>query len=72
VASIGDETPVTLLPMLKARAMCEKCTALDGKIEHYQNISCWVNDKMTLQGIEVVIAKYRSEKKELHPENEVR
>jgi len=43
--------------------MCEKCTALDGKIEHYRKISCWVNDKMTLEGIEVLIEKYRNEKK---------
>jgi len=51
--------------------MCEKCTALDGKIEHYRKISCWVNDKMTLEGIEVLIEKYRDEKKGLHPENEI-
>jgi len=57
--------------MLKESAMCEKCTALDGKIEHYRKISCWVNDKMTLEGIEVLIEKYRNEKKGLHPENEI-
>jgi hypothetical protein len=46
--------------------MCDKCVELDGKIEHYRQIWRWVNDKATLEGIEVLIANYQSDKKASH------
>jgi len=50
--------------------MCEKCAELDGKIEHYQRIARWVTDKPTLEGIDILIAKYEADKKALHPEGQ--
>ena len=50
--------------------MCDKCTELDGKIEHYQRISRWVNDKQTVDGIAFLIAKHEAEKKAFHPDGE--
>jgi hypothetical protein len=50
--------------------MCEKCRALDERIDHYRKISCWVNDKRTLESIQVLIAKYEADKKTLHFETQ--
>ena len=47
--------------------MCGKCVELDGRIEHYGEISRWVNDELTLEGIEILIAKYLADKEVLHP-----
>ncbi|MGH6741562.1 MAG: hypothetical protein ACREDY_21480 [Bradyrhizobium sp.] len=47
--------------------MCGKCVELDLRIEHYREISRWVNDKLTLEGIEILIAKYLADKEAFHP-----
>ena len=50
-----------------ALLMCGKCVEIDDRIEHYRQISRWVNDKLTLEGIEILIAKYLADKEALHP-----
>jgi hypothetical protein len=48
--------------------MCEKCGELDDKIEHYQRISRWLNDKTTLDIIRMLIEKLSLDKTLLHLE----
>ena len=48
--------------------MCEKCVAIDGKIEHYQNLSSLVTDQRTLDAIKQLIAQMEAEKQTLHPQ----
>jgi hypothetical protein len=48
--------------------MCEKCTELDKKIEHYRQLSTWVLDQRTQEGIAILITKYCADKKALHPD----
>jgi hypothetical protein len=48
--------------------MCEKCEELDNKIEHYLRLSLLLTDKQTLEGLGILIAKYRADKKALHPD----
>lgn len=50
--------------------MCEKCTSLDAKIEHYKQLSALVYDKPTLDGLAVLIRQHQDEKTALHPEQE--
>jgi hypothetical protein len=50
--------------------MCSQCDELDGKIEHYRRLSKMLTDKITLEGIEVLIKKYQADKQALHPENQ--
>jgi hypothetical protein len=47
--------------------MCEKCVELDGKIEHYRQISRWVNDRTTLEGIATSLQSMRRTKKRFIP-----
>ena len=62
-------TPVALPPFETwEHSMCDKCTELNRKIEHYEELSCWVIDKPALEGIHVLIAKYKAAKKILHPD----
>ncbi|CAN7688489.1 hypothetical protein LJR220_006632 [Bradyrhizobium sp. LjRoot220] len=46
--------------------MCEKCTELDDKIEHYKRISTYVTDQLTLEGIAGLIKQMKAEKAALH------
>jgi hypothetical protein len=48
--------------------MCDKCTELDKKIDRYEELSGWVIDKTALEGIHFLIAKYKAERKALHPD----
>jgi hypothetical protein len=48
--------------------MCEKCVEIDGKIEHYLNLSSFVTDQRTLDGIKQLIAPLEVEKQVFHPE----
>ena len=48
--------------------MCEKCVEIDGKIEHYQNLSSLIVDQRTLDAIKLLIAQMEAEKLTLHPE----
>ena len=48
--------------------MCDKCTELDKKIEHYEALLSRITDKMTLDGIGELVAELAAERAALHPE----
>lgn len=48
--------------------MCEKCDAIDRKIDHYRWIAGQLNDKRTIEGIDELIRQHEAEKRALHPE----
>jgi hypothetical protein len=50
--------------------MCERCTELDAKIEHYQRLSSRLTDQPTLDGIKELIERMKAEKAALHPKQE--
>jgi hypothetical protein len=47
--------------------MCDKCTQLDAKIEHYERLSSGITDQPTLDGIKELIERMNAEKAALHP-----
>lgn len=47
--------------------ICEKCIEIDGRIEHYQNLSFLVTDQRTLDAIKLLMARMEAEKQALHP-----
>ena len=61
-------TPVALPPSKREHSMCDKCTELDKKIDRYEELSGWGIDKTALEGIHFLIAKYKAERKALHPD----
>jgi len=48
--------------------MCERCAEIDLRLAHYRELSTWLLDKLALDGIQSLIARYETEKKALHPE----
>ena len=48
--------------------MCDKCTELDVKIERYRRIAFSINDQLTIDRIEALIAELKVQKAALHPE----
>ena len=50
--------------------MCEKCTELDAKIEHYRRLSSRLTDQPTLEGIEKLIEQMKAQKAALHFEQD--
>jgi hypothetical protein len=51
--------------------MCEKCVALDAKIDRYQRMARMITDQRTLDGIAKAIEEANAEKAALHPEQEL-
>jgi hypothetical protein len=51
-------------------AMCDKCAEIDGKIEHYQQLSSRITDQATLDGIKQLIERMKAQKTALHPEQQ--
>jgi hypothetical protein len=47
--------------------MCERCAELDEKIELYRQLSTWVTDRPTREGLEQLVQKLRVDKGMLHP-----
>jgi hypothetical protein len=47
--------------------MCDKCTQLDAKIEHYERLSFRLTDQLALDGIKELIERMKAEKAALHP-----
>ena len=47
--------------------MCDRCTELDRKIEHYRQIAAQVIDKVTFDRIEKLVADLQAQKVTLHP-----
>jgi hypothetical protein len=50
--------------------MCDKCAEIDGKIEHYQQLSYRITDQATLDGIKQLIERMKAQKTALHPEQQ--
>jgi hypothetical protein len=48
--------------------MCEKCVELDEKIGRYRRISDSINDPITIERINQLIADTEAQKAALHPE----
>ena len=48
--------------------MCEKCSEIDAKIEHYQYLSRMVTDQPTLGAIQKLVEQMKADKITLHPE----
>jgi hypothetical protein len=48
--------------------MCEKCDALDEKIEHYKRIADSITDQTTLDRIKNLVGQLGEQKAALHPE----
>jgi len=48
--------------------MCEKCTALDKKIEQYRRLASAINDQLTIDRIKTSIAELELQKAALHPQ----
>jgi hypothetical protein len=48
--------------------MCEKCAEFNEKIARCKAISTRVTDQLTLSGIALLIERYETQKRELHPE----
>jgi hypothetical protein len=48
-------------------AMCEKCTELDSKIEHYRFMASRITDQPMLDGIKELIERMQAQKLALHP-----
>jgi hypothetical protein len=51
-------------------AMCDKCTELDGKIEHYERIAASISDQLTIDRIKELVEQLKAQKAALHPEQE--
>jgi hypothetical protein len=48
--------------------MCDKCTELDKKIEHYRRILLSIGDEITVDQIKAMIGDMHAQKAALHPE----
>jgi hypothetical protein len=52
--------------------MCDRCSELDGKIEHHSRLASRITDQATLDGIRELIERMNAEKAALHPEQQQR
>jgi hypothetical protein len=52
--------------------MCDKCTELDGKIEHYERISASISDQLAIDRIKELVERLKAQKAALRPEQRVR
>ena len=50
--------------------MCDKCTELDKKIEHYRSVIAMVSDPLTVERVGELIKEMQVQKAQLHPEQE--
>jgi hypothetical protein len=48
--------------------MCDKCKALDDKIEQYRRLAAAITDRQMLDGLQKLIAEAEAQKAALHPE----
>jgi hypothetical protein len=48
--------------------MCDKCREIDDRIEQYRRLAASINDKLTVDRIEELVARLDAEKAALHPE----
>jgi len=48
--------------------MCDKCKALDDKIEQHRRLAAAITDRQMLDGLQKLIAEAEAQKAALHPE----
>lgn len=46
--------------------MCTECEAINAKIGHFRGLAKAVTDRMTLKGIDILVAKLEGDKAVLH------
>ena len=47
--------------------MCERCKSIDREIVRYRELAARMTDPQTLKGIDLLIEKMETEKRDLHP-----
>ena len=50
--------------------MCDKCTKLDKKIEHYETMIVSIGDRVTVERLMAMIEDLQAQKAALHPEEQ--
>jgi hypothetical protein len=50
--------------------MCDKCAALDAKIEHWRKLATDLSDRFTLDAVASLIKKMEAQKLQFHLEPE--
>jgi len=50
--------------------MCEKCVAIDRKIEHYERLCLSVSDQLTIDRIKALVAEMKAQKAKFHPDED--
>jgi len=50
--------------------MCEKCVAIDRKIEHYERLCLSISDQLTIDRVKALIAEMKAQKVGLHPDQQ--
>jgi hypothetical protein len=48
--------------------MCDECTKLDKKIEHYRKILLAIGDQLTVERIKALVEDLQAQKAALHPD----
>jgi hypothetical protein len=66
--SAKQQPILTANSRLRGCGMCDKCTELDGKIEHYERIRLAIADQITIDRIKELVAEMNAQKANLHPE----
>jgi hypothetical protein len=47
--------------------MCARCEEIDAKITHYREMATFIMDRVTLDSIDILIARLEAQKKAAHP-----
>ena len=50
--------------------MCEKCVAIDRKIEHYERLCLSITDQITIERIKEVVTEMKAQKTKFHPDQD--
>ncbi len=58
----------TIFGRMRTLPMCDKCKALDDKIERYRRLAAAITDRQMLDGLQKLIAEAEAQKADLHPE----
>ena len=55
---------------MRNQGMCNQCSEIDKKIDHYRLLASRPSDQLMLDGIKQLIERMQAEKAALHPEKE--
>ena len=58
----------TIFARMRILPMCDKCKALDDKIEQHRRLAAAITDRQMLDGLQKLIAEAEAQKAALHPE----